>query len=81
MKVQVAQSVKHQARNLKVVGSSPTVDKNFLFCILSLLSSYWQVGCSHTKEIKHDIRPRSKVHRENDHLKEKMVAVLVPITR
>ena len=32
----LAQSVKHQTSNLRVVSSSPTVGKNFSFCILSL---------------------------------------------
>ena len=32
----LAQSVEHQTSNIRVVGSSPTVGKNFSFCILSL---------------------------------------------
>ena len=32
----LAQSIEHQTSDLRVVGSSPTVDKNFSFCILSL---------------------------------------------
>ena len=32
----LAQSVEHQTSNLRAVGSSPTVSKNFSFCILSL---------------------------------------------
>ena len=31
-----AQSVGHQTSNQRVVGSSPTVGKNFSFCFLSL---------------------------------------------
>ena len=34
----LAQSVEHQTSNLRVVGLSPTVGKNFSFCILSLLT-------------------------------------------
>ena len=34
IKARVAQSVKNQARNLKVVGSSPNADKNFSFFVL-----------------------------------------------
>ena len=33
IKVRVAQSVEHQATNLKVVGSSRSAGKNFSFCI------------------------------------------------
>ena len=36
IKACVAQSVEHQTSNLKVEVSSPTVSKNFSFCILSL---------------------------------------------
>ena len=43
IKARVAQSVKHQTRHLKVVGSSPTVGKNFSFCILSLSTRFWKV--------------------------------------
>ena len=39
----VAQSVEHQTSNLRVVGSSPIVGKNFSFCILSLSTRSWQV--------------------------------------
>ena len=52
----VAQLVEHI--NLKVVGSSPTVGKNFSLCILSLSTRSWQVDSSYTNEIKHDIHPR-----------------------
>ena len=74
IKARLPQSVDHRSTNLKVVDSSPTVGKNFSFCILMLLTHSWQVDWSHTNEIKHDIQ----VHRENDYLKEKMAAVLVP---
>ena len=36
IKARVTQSVEHHARNVKVVGSSPTLGKNLSFCILSL---------------------------------------------
>ena len=36
IKARVAQLVEHRATNLKVLGLSPTVSKNFSFCILSL---------------------------------------------
>ena len=32
----LAQLVEHQTSNLRAVGSSPTVGKNFSFCILPL---------------------------------------------
>ena len=54
-KARVFESVTHQARNLKVVGSSPTVVKNFSFCILSLSMRSLQDDWSHTNEIKHYI--------------------------
>ena len=41
IKARVAQSGEHQAVYLKVVGSSPTVSKNFSFCILSLSTRSW----------------------------------------
>ena len=50
----LAQSVEHQTSNLRVVSSSPAVDKNFSFCILSLSTRSW----SHANEIKHDVHPR-----------------------
>ena len=34
----LAQLVEHQTSNLRVEGSSPAVDKNFSFCIMSLLA-------------------------------------------
>ena len=37
------QSVEHQAKHLKVVGSSPTVGKNSYFCSFSLSSRSSQV--------------------------------------
>ena len=37
IKARLAQSAEHRALNLKVVGSSPTVGKKFILCILSLL--------------------------------------------
>ena len=46
IKARVAQSVEHQARNLKCVGSSPTVGKNFSGYILSLSTRSWQVDWS-----------------------------------
>ena len=58
IKARVAQSIEHRTKNLKVVGSSPTIVKNFSFCILSLSTRSWQVDRSHTNEIKHDIHPR-----------------------
>ena len=58
IKAHVAQSVVHQTSNLKVVGLSPTVGKNFSFCILSLSMCSLQVDWSYTNEIKHDINPR-----------------------
>ena len=56
IKARVAQSLEHQATNLKVVGSSPTVGKNILFCILLLSTCSWQVDLAHTNEIN-DIHP------------------------
>ena len=53
----LAHSVEHQTWNLRVVGSSPTVGKNFSFCILSLSMRFWQVVWSHGNEIKHDVHP------------------------
>ena len=44
----VVQLVEHQARNLKIVGSSPTVCKNFSFGILSLSTCSWQIDLCHT---------------------------------
>ena len=59
IRAQVAQTVEHSATNLKDVGSSLTVSKNFSFCILSLSTcSSWQVGWSRTNEFKNDINPR-----------------------
>ena len=54
----LAQSLEHQTCNLRVVGSNPTVGKNFSFCILSLPTRSWQVGWFHANEIKHDVHPR-----------------------
>ena len=51
-------SVEHQTWNLSVVGSSPTVGKNFSLFILSLTTRSWQVDWSHANEIKHDVHPR-----------------------
>ena len=56
----LAQSVEHQTSDLMVVGSSPTVGKNFSFCILWLSTRPWEVDWSHANEIKHDINPRYK---------------------
>ena len=53
IKARVAQSIEHQATNLKVVGSSLTVGKN-----LSFSKRSWQVDWAHTNEIKYDIHPR-----------------------
>ena len=50
-----AQSVEHQNLKLRVVGSSPTVDKKFSFYILSLSTRSWQVHWFHANEIKHDV--------------------------
>ena len=36
IEAQLAQLIEHQTSNLRAVGSSPTVSKNFSFCILSL---------------------------------------------
>ena len=55
------QSVEALTTNLKVVGSSTTVYKNFSFCIIfSFLLSLrsLQVDCAHTNEVKNDIHPR-----------------------
>ena len=51
-----AQSVEHQATHLK--DTSPTMCKNFSFCILSLSMRSCQVDWAHTNEIKHNIHPR-----------------------
>ena len=58
IKVRVAQSVERHATNHKVVGSSPTVSKNFSICNLPLSTSSSQVDWSHTNEIKHDMHPK-----------------------
>ena len=63
VKAWVAQSVQHQATNLKVVGLSSTMGKNISFCVFSLSVRSWQVNWSHTNEIKHDIH--SKQNRES----------------
>ena len=55
--------------------------KNFSFCIMSLSTRSWQVDWSHTNEIKHDVIRGIYVHKENDHLEEKIAEVLVPSTR
>ena len=54
----LAQSVGHRTSNPRVVGSSPTVGKNFSFCISSLSTRSRQVVWSHANEIKHDLHPR-----------------------
>ena len=59
----LAQSVEHQTSNLRVVNSSSAVGKNFSFCILSFSTRSWQVGWSHTNEIKHDVHPRYIVQK------------------
>ena len=42
------------------------------FCILVVTTRSWQVDWGRTNEIKHAIHPTyMKVHRENDHLKDK----------
>ena len=64
-------SVEVPTSNLKVVGSSPTEGKNFSFCIYSLSTLSSQVDSTHTNEVKHDIRPRQYVYRENVNLKKK----------
>ena len=70
----LAQSVEHQTSNLRVVGSSPTVGKNFSFCILSIPTRSWQVDCSHANEIKHDVIRGIYVHRERkDNVKSREV--------
>ena len=53
----LAQLVEHQTWNRRVVGSSPTVDKDFSFCILSLPTRSCHVDWSHVNEIKHDVYP------------------------
>ena len=63
IKVRLAQSVEQQARNLKVVGANPTVEKNFSFCILSLSMRSWQVDRCNANEIKYIIANMSKVIR------------------
>ena len=55
IKARVDNSVEYQARNLKVLVSSPTVDKNFSFCILT---RSWQVDWCRISEIKHAINQR-----------------------
>ena len=54
----LAQSVEHQTLNRRVVGSSPTVDKeNFILYFVASDAS-WQVDWPHANEIKHDVHPR-----------------------
>ena len=57
IKAWVSQSVEHQTKNLKVVGST-TVGDIFSFRILSLSTRSWHVDWPHTNAIKHDIHPR-----------------------
>ena len=54
----LAQWVEHQTSDLRVVGWSSTVGKNFSFCNMSLSTRSWQVNWSHTNEIKHDVHLR-----------------------
>ena len=42
IKAWVAQSVKHQAANLKVVALSPTVGKNFHFVFVAFDALNWE---------------------------------------
>ena len=53
----LAQSVEHQTWNQRVVGSIPTVDKEFFICILALPTCSWQVDWPYANEIKHDVHP------------------------
>ena len=79
----LAQSVEHQTWIQRVVGSSPTVGKNFSFCIFSLSMRSWQVIWSRANEIKHDVHPRY-IHvgaKREWPFKSKMAAVLVPSIR
>ena len=46
-------------KNLKVVGSSPTVGKIFLLCILPLSTRTLQVDWPYTNELKHDVHPKN----------------------
>ena len=77
-KVRVAQSVEHRTTDLRVVGSNPTVDKNFSFCILPLLTRTWQVDWYHTNEIKHDVHPKYIGSKRERSFERKMAAILVP---
>ena len=54
----LAQSVEHLTWNQRFVGSSPTVERKFSFCILSFPTRSWQVDWFHANEIKHDVHPR-----------------------
>ena len=58
IKYRLSQLVEHQTSNLRVVGSNPTVGKNFSFCIKSLSTRSWQVGWFHTNIFKHDVHTR-----------------------
>ena len=51
----LAQSVEHQTLNRKVVGSSPTVDKEFF--ILFFVASDALLASRLANEIKHDVHP------------------------
>ena len=78
----LAQSVEHQTSDLRVVGSGPTVGKNFSFGILSLSTRSWQVDWPNTNEIKHDVHPRYiGAKREWSFERKWQLALLVPSTR
>ena len=53
----LAQSVEHKTRNLRVVGTSPTVIKDFSFSILFLPTRSWRYWF-HANEVRHDVHPR-----------------------
>ena len=55
-KARVAQLVGHQTSDLRVVGSSPTLDKNFSFCIFFAFDALL-AGRLVPYEIKHDVYP------------------------
>ena len=53
----LAQSVEHQTWNLRIVGSSPTVDKEFFILYFVASTRSWQVDWPYANEIKHDVHP------------------------
>ena len=58
IEARLAQLLEHPTSDLRAVGLSPTVNKSFSFCILSLSTRSWQVDWCNTNEIQQDIHPK-----------------------